>query len=97
MGFNANENDQSMYTYKHGSECAMLWIHVDDGVLVASREIIMERLKLRWDEEINSIVGIEVKRQGKGFILKQPGLIKKLVQATDSNLTANQPLPNIKL
>ncbi|MBW0526800.1 hypothetical protein O181_066515 [Austropuccinia psidii MF-1] len=84
MGFNANENDQSTYKYKHGGECAMLWINVDDGVLAASSETVMERLKLelttrlklRWDEEINSIVGIEVKRQGKGFILKQPGLIK---------------------
>ncbi|MBW0553958.1 hypothetical protein O181_093673 [Austropuccinia psidii MF-1] len=46
MGFNANENDQSTYTYKHGGECAMLWIHVDDGVLAASSETIMERLKL---------------------------------------------------
>ncbi|MBW0489939.1 hypothetical protein O181_029654 [Austropuccinia psidii MF-1] len=87
MGFNANENDQSTYTYKHGGECAMLWIHVDDGVLTASSKTVMERLKLelttrlklRWDEEINSIVGIEIKRQGKGFILKQPGLIKKVI------------------
>ncbi|MBW0492234.1 hypothetical protein O181_031949 [Austropuccinia psidii MF-1] len=78
----------------------MLWIHVDGGVLVTSNNKIREKLKLkltekmklRWDEDINSIVGIEIKREGNGFILKQPRLIKKLVQATDS-----QPLPEIKL
>ncbi|MBW0538940.1 hypothetical protein O181_078655 [Austropuccinia psidii MF-1] len=105
VGFKVNENDQSTYTYKHGGEYAMLWIHVDDGVLVASSDNVMEklkleletRLKLKWDEGINSIVGIEVKREGKGFILKQPGLIRKLAQTTGSHLTANQPLPDIKL
>ncbi|MBW0526012.1 hypothetical protein O181_065727 [Austropuccinia psidii MF-1] len=86
VGFNANENNQRTYTYKHGGEYAVLWIHVDDGVLVASSDIVMEklklelatRLKLKWDEGINSIVGIEVKRE-------------------DSHFKANKPLPNIKL
>ncbi|MBW0484912.1 hypothetical protein O181_024627 [Austropuccinia psidii MF-1] len=80
------------------------WVFFDPatGGLVRSAAVTFKQdmfpqLKLRWDEEINSIMGIEVKRQGKGFILKQPGLIKKLVQGTDSHLTENQPLPNIKL
>ncbi|MBW0561103.1 hypothetical protein O181_100818 [Austropuccinia psidii MF-1] len=102
--FQANENDQSTYTYKHGEDFSMLWILVDDGVLVASNFIIMERLKLelmsrlklRWDKDINSIVGLKVKREGKVYVLKKPGLIKKLIQA-DSYLTASQPLPNLKL
>ncbi|MBW0482807.1 hypothetical protein O181_022522 [Austropuccinia psidii MF-1] len=83
----------------------MLWIHVDDGVLVTSNDNIREKmklnptekLKLRWDDDINSIVGIEIKQKGNSFYLKQPRLIKKLVEATDSQLTANQPLPEIKL
>ncbi|MBW0531163.1 hypothetical protein O181_070878 [Austropuccinia psidii MF-1] len=103
--FKANNNDQSTYVYKIGKEYAMLWIHVDDGVLVTRNDNIREKiklnftekLKLRWNEDINSIVGIEIKRKGEGFYLKQPGLIAKLVEATDSQLTANQPLPEIKL
>ncbi|MBW0464562.1 hypothetical protein O181_004277 [Austropuccinia psidii MF-1] len=105
IGFRANENDQITYAYKHGDDCAMLWILVDDGVLVASNDIIMERLKLelttrlklKWDKDINSIVGIELKREEKDFNLKQPGLIKKSIQAADSHLKASQPLPDIKL
>ncbi|MBW0491160.1 hypothetical protein O181_030875 [Austropuccinia psidii MF-1] len=105
IGFKANNNDQSTYVYKIGEEYAMLWIHVDDGVLVTRNENIREKLKLklteklkpRWDEDINSIVGIEIKRKGDGFYLKQPGLITKLVEAMDSQLTANQPLLEIKL
>ncbi|MBW0538921.1 hypothetical protein O181_078636 [Austropuccinia psidii MF-1] len=105
IGFKANDNDQSTYVYKSGEDCAMLWIHVDDGVLVTSNDEMRERmklnltekLKLRWDDGINSIVGIEIKRKDNGFYLKQPGLIKKLIEATNSHLTANQPLPDVKL
>ncbi|MBW0520930.1 hypothetical protein O181_060645 [Austropuccinia psidii MF-1] len=77
----------------------MLWIHLDNGVLVTSNDNIREKmkLKLRWDEDINSIVGIKIKQKGNSFYLKQPRLIKKLVEATDSQLTANKPLPDIKL
>ncbi|MBW0501913.1 hypothetical protein O181_041628 [Austropuccinia psidii MF-1] len=105
IGFKANNNDQSTYVYKISKDYAMLWIHVDNGVLVMRNNNIREKmkmkltekLKLRWDEDINSMVGIEIKWKGNGFCLKQPRLIKKLVQAIDSQLTASQPLPNIKL
>ncbi|MBW0464876.1 hypothetical protein O181_004591 [Austropuccinia psidii MF-1] len=105
IGFKENENDQSTYVYKHGEDYAMLWIHVENGVLVTRNDTIMERLKLKltarlkliWDKDINSIVGIEINREGTGFILKQPGLIKKLIKATDNHLTASKPLSDIKL
>ncbi|MBW0511498.1 hypothetical protein O181_051213 [Austropuccinia psidii MF-1] len=87
--FKENDNHQSTYVYKMGKDYAMLWIHVENGVLVTSKNNIREKLKLnlRWDEDINSIVGTEIKWKGDGFILKQPGLIKKLVQATGSRST----------
>ncbi|MBW0526963.1 hypothetical protein O181_066678 [Austropuccinia psidii MF-1] len=77
----------------------MLWIHLDDGVLVMSENNIREKmkLKLRWDEDIDSIGGIKIKRKGNDFCLKQPRLIKRLVEAIDSQLTASRPLPEIKL
>ncbi|MBW0516963.1 hypothetical protein O181_056678 [Austropuccinia psidii MF-1] len=83
----------------------MFWIHADDGVLVTSNDTIMERLKLmlikilklKWDKNINIIVGIEVKRERYGLILKQRGKIKKLIQATDSCITSSQPLHEINL
>ncbi|MBW0488278.1 hypothetical protein O181_027993 [Austropuccinia psidii MF-1] len=89
-----------MYVYKHKEDYAMLWIHVDGGVLVTRNNNIRDKLKLKltekmkliWDEDINSIVGIEIKREANSFILKKPRLIKKLVKAADS-----QPLPEIKL
>ncbi|MBW0475569.1 hypothetical protein O181_015284 [Austropuccinia psidii MF-1] len=89
-----------MYVQKHGADYAMLWINVDDGVLVTRNDTIMERLKLKlkkrlrlvWDEDINSRVGIEINREGNCFILKQPRLIKKLIQVTE-----RQPLPEIQL
>ncbi|MBW0495740.1 hypothetical protein O181_035455 [Austropuccinia psidii MF-1] len=105
IGFKANDNDQSTYAYKISKDYAMLSIHVDNGVLVTRKDNIREKmklkltekLKLRWDEDINSIVGIEIKWKGNGFCLKQPGLIKKLIEAIDIQLTVSQPLPDIKL
>ncbi|MBW0468059.1 hypothetical protein O181_007774 [Austropuccinia psidii MF-1] len=105
IGFKENENDQSRYVYKHGEDYDILWIQVDNGILVTRNDTIMEmlkfklteRFKLRWDKDINSEVGIEINREGTGFILKQPRLIKKLIQATDSHSTESKPLPEIKL
>ncbi|MBW0526618.1 hypothetical protein O181_066333 [Austropuccinia psidii MF-1] len=105
LGFQANDEDQSTYTYNKGEERAMLWMHVDDGVITASSKALMIRLrnvlshepKLKWDTGIHSVVGINVRRIGNRFELSQPALIRKLCNLSPSNITAEQPLPIINL
>ncbi|MBW0461394.1 hypothetical protein O181_001109 [Austropuccinia psidii MF-1] len=45
IGFSANHEDQSTYVYEKGGEKALLWIHVDDGVLAASSAGLIAHLK----------------------------------------------------
>ncbi|MBW0484569.1 hypothetical protein O181_024284 [Austropuccinia psidii MF-1] len=105
ISFVANENNQSTYILRRGGDTAMLWIHVDNGLLVTSGEKILvflrdrltEKLKLKWDENLTSIVGVEIMRQGNKFSLKQSSLIRKLVNSTEGVFTAHAPLPDVKL
>ncbi|MBW0538923.1 hypothetical protein O181_078638 [Austropuccinia psidii MF-1] len=105
IGFKANEEDQSTYILKRGTEKAMLWIHVDDGILATEEDSTMKvlqqqlarQLNLRWDEELSSIVGIEVRQQGGSYYLSQSALIGKLMTTLDNEFTAHQPLPDVKL
>ncbi|MBW0508392.1 hypothetical protein O181_048107, partial [Austropuccinia psidii MF-1] len=105
LGFQANDEDQSTYTYNNSGEKAILWMHVDDGVITASsialmiqlREVLSQELSLKWDTGIHSVVGIEVKREGNWFELSQPALINKLCSLNPSNITAEQPLPLMDL
>ncbi|MBW0482653.1 hypothetical protein O181_022368 [Austropuccinia psidii MF-1] len=100
-----NEEDQSTYVYRRDGHMAILWIHVDDGVMATSDDTLWEtlkreltgRLKLKWDKEINSIVGIEKIRKGDTFVLKQTSLIDKLLSNDDNNFTAYEPLPQENL
>ncbi|MBW0475372.1 hypothetical protein O181_015087 [Austropuccinia psidii MF-1] len=86
MGFVSNQEDQSLYVYRMGNDVAMMWVHVDDGVLTANREQVMDclkndlqaRLQLKWDKGIHSIVGVEVARDGGRFFLHQTALIDKV-------------------
>ncbi|MBW0471448.1 hypothetical protein O181_011163 [Austropuccinia psidii MF-1] len=105
LGFQANDEDQSTYTYDNSGEKAILWMHVDNGVITASstalmiqlREVLSRELSLKWDTGIHSVVGIEVKREGNRFELSQPTLINKLCSLNPSNITAEQPLPLMDL
>ncbi|MBW0498090.1 hypothetical protein O181_037805 [Austropuccinia psidii MF-1] len=105
MGFVSNQEDQSSYVYRMGNDVAMMWVHVDDGVLTANSEQVMDRLKsdlqarlqLKWDKGIHSIVGVEVARDGGQFFLHQPALIDKVCGLKPSNITALQPLPDMDL
>ncbi|MBW0515540.1 hypothetical protein O181_055255 [Austropuccinia psidii MF-1] len=70
IGFKENEEDQSTYILNRREKKAMLWIHVDYRILASEEEdtlsFLLEqltsRLKLRWDRELSSIIGIEIKQ-----------------------------------
>ncbi|MBW0510617.1 hypothetical protein O181_050332 [Austropuccinia psidii MF-1] len=41
LGFQTNEEDQSTYTYNDSEEKAILWMHMDNGVITASSNALM--------------------------------------------------------
>lgn len=100
IGFKANLEDQSTYTYSGVDGRAFLWIHVDDGVFVASNKCLMRTLRerlslaldLKWDEQLASIVGIRVREVPGGFRFDQPNLLRKIIDQEPSNICAREPL-----
>jgi hypothetical protein len=82
-----------------------LWIHVDDGLLVASLEELMGTLKValfglvtvKWDKQLASLVGIKIRETQGGYQLQQPALIEKLLAMESSNILLAVPLANTLL
>ncbi|MBW0543902.1 hypothetical protein O181_083617 [Austropuccinia psidii MF-1] len=106
VGFTANSEDPSTYNFQKDGQNVILWIHVDDGVLMAlSTETLHwitaqlnAHLKIKWDTIIKGLVGISIEETAEGFKFSQPDLITKLVDLNASNITAKSPLPpNCKL
>ncbi|MBW0562844.1 hypothetical protein O181_102559 [Austropuccinia psidii MF-1] len=102
IGFIANKEDPSTYSFQSEEGMAMLWIHVDDGAITASSNKLMKylvsqlnnKLKIKWDEEINKIVGLTIEKGIKGYKFHQQDLIEKLIHFNSSNITALSPLPH---
>lgn len=90
MGFNSSQYDQLLYVYRRAHESCIIWLHSDDaGVTGSSEELLDEvrdqlraKLMIKWERNLDQIVGVMVKRHDDGsFTLSQPGLTKKLFKS----------------
>ncbi|MBW0535087.1 hypothetical protein O181_074802 [Austropuccinia psidii MF-1] len=106
IGFVANKEDPSTYSFENKEGKALLWIHVDDGALTTSSDTLMTyliskldtKLKIKWDQEVTKIVGLMIEKRPNGYKFHQKELIEKLTLLNPSNITALSPLPhNCKL
>ncbi|MBW0540545.1 hypothetical protein O181_080260 [Austropuccinia psidii MF-1] len=101
IGFISGGEDPSTYTYSGDKGRAILWIHVDDGALLASSSELLDwissrmnqHVKIKWDTEVSSLVGISINHSNAGFKFSQPELIDKVISLKKSNVTARLPLP----
>ncbi|MBW0565341.1 hypothetical protein O181_105056 [Austropuccinia psidii MF-1] len=90
-----------MYTFNQGDDQAILWVHVDDGALTALSDSLMNNLveqlnsylKIKWNDNINCLVGISIGHTEKGYKFWQPDLIDKLKNLVPSKIVAKTPLP----
>ncbi|MBW0501756.1 hypothetical protein O181_041471 [Austropuccinia psidii MF-1] len=102
IGFAANEEDPSSYSYKGTLGKALLWIHVDDSALMASLEELLShiiiqlnsKLNIKWDNDVLSMVGITISRVNGGYLLSQQELIEKVVRMANNTATTTLPLPH---
>ncbi|MBW0487076.1 hypothetical protein O181_026791 [Austropuccinia psidii MF-1] len=77
-----------MYVLSKGEDKEILWIHVDDGVISTSssktvafsNNELTKTLKPKWDKEIGSKVGVELKKNGNNVELCKLKLIRKLLE-----------------
>lgn len=90
MGFKSSRYDQSLYIYRRGQETCIIWLHSDDGGVTGSStellneiaEKMKEKLLIKWEPNLDQIVGVKVTRKEDGsFYLSQPGLTKKIIQS----------------
>ncbi|POV96038.1 hypothetical protein PSTT_15876 [Puccinia striiformis] len=107
LGFTASQYDNSLYTIKHTDKVGVIWIHVDDGIVTSSSDQLLQDLefglkgvlKIKWSNGLESIVGLEIKRTPQGFKLRQPKLIKQILDTHwDGVFQSKTPLPpNLEL
>lgn len=90
MGFKSSQYDQSLYVYRRNGDTCIIWLHSNDaGVTGSSEELLKEihdqlkqTLMIKWERNLDQIVGVSVKRHNDGsFTLSQPGLTKKLFKS----------------
>ncbi|MBW0501751.1 hypothetical protein O181_041466 [Austropuccinia psidii MF-1] len=102
IGFIANKEEPSTYSFESKEGKAMLWIHVDNGAITASSNKLMtylvsqlnDKLKIKWDEEINKIVGLTIEKGRKGYKFHQQELMENIIHLNPRNITALSPLPH---
>ncbi|MBW0499003.1 hypothetical protein O181_038718 [Austropuccinia psidii MF-1] len=94
LGYSASEFDRSVYI--HSSRQAMIWLHVDDGI-IAGKDVklaLEESFRLKWESGVSSIVGIDMHEVSGGYELEQRRLIDSIIQKTwDGTPSTKTPLP----
>jgi hypothetical protein len=102
LGYKSSQYDGSVYILDCPEGNITVWIHVDDGIVTGpSAEAInqLERdlsstLQVKWAENLEDIVGLQVKRITGGFELIQPRPISKVLsEHWDGVSHAKTPLP----
>ncbi|MBW0476309.1 hypothetical protein O181_016024 [Austropuccinia psidii MF-1] len=100
--FVATPYDLSLYV--NASKDAFVWVHVDDGVVVAKDRQIMDGIKdalaasfrLKWKDGISLIVGIHVSRIPGGYFLSQNAASNNILNRNWSRQSHHKtPLPTL--
>lgn len=90
LGFSSSQYDQSLYFFRRGSKTIIIWLHNDNGGVTGSSEKILfklakkleEKLLIKWEANLDQIVGVNVKRDDdRNFSLLQPGFTKKILKS----------------
>ncbi|MBW0519743.1 hypothetical protein O181_059458 [Austropuccinia psidii MF-1] len=87
LGFKKSTYDPSVYFNTQSG--TVTWIHVDDGIVIAQDERVLNALKenlsrsfaIKWKSGINTIIGMKVRHEEKGFTLAQKTLIDNIITA----------------
>ncbi|MBW0534030.1 hypothetical protein O181_073745 [Austropuccinia psidii MF-1] len=100
LGFSKSAFDNSVYFNFQNN--AMMWIHVDDGVVIAQTRKDLDDLKrgversflIKWKDGVENMIGMEIERQAAGFTLTQKRLIESIIlKHWDGKRATATPLP----
>ncbi|MBW0493091.1 hypothetical protein O181_032806 [Austropuccinia psidii MF-1] len=87
LGFHGNEIKPSIYLFKRHSAFVIVWIHVDDGIVLSNsadalnsfKTRLKTKLKLNWLDHVDKIVGLNISMKTAQLEISQPLLIKQLL------------------
>jgi len=79
LGFTETKSDTSLFIYRHGSETAYLLLYVDDIVLTASSQPLLQRIIMSLQQEfamkdlgvLHHFLGVTVEHRPSGMFLHQ--------------------------
>ncbi|MBW0482321.1 hypothetical protein O181_022036 [Austropuccinia psidii MF-1] len=102
LGFVATEVDQSLYIFRNRVSIIVIWIHVDDSVIMSNtpstisnfRSALCAELNIKWLDKMTQIVGLECVF-GKGeVVMTQKHLMEGILEAYPQQLIqCDAPLP----
>ncbi|MBW0492944.1 hypothetical protein O181_032659 [Austropuccinia psidii MF-1] len=100
LGYVVSEFDRSVYVHSSGQ--AIIWLHVDDGIIAGKdikvmqdvRMALEESFRMKWEDGISSIIGIDIHKVRGGYELEKRRLIDLIVQKSwDGTLSSKTLLP----
>ncbi|GJX03543.1 ribonuclease H-like domain-containing protein [Tanacetum coccineum] len=88
VGFHSSRCDSSLFIYKHGPDTAYLLLYVDDIVLTASSQPLLQRIIASLHQEfsmtdlgsLNYFLGISVTRDSSGMFLSQKKYVVEILE-----------------
>ncbi|MBW0533623.1 hypothetical protein O181_073338 [Austropuccinia psidii MF-1] len=110
IGFCAEELDKCVYKCTKGDTVTYKWMHVDDGVVFSNKvegviqikEGLMTHLKLRCDDNLSRIVGIDVLMKNNTIKLLKSNFAQQIIEHFEKKenttfLKMKTTLPEMKL
>lgn len=103
LGYMASLYDASLYVLNTPDAAGLIWVHVNDGIVMGSSPAVLHQLELdlggcleiKWDRDLTSVVGINLVQCQSGFALRQEKLTRTIASCFwDGVLTATHPLPS---
>jgi hypothetical protein len=87
IGFTASELEPSVFFCRHGQEFLVIWLHVYDGFAIGSNKTILDQLnkamslemEVKWNSEVDKIVGINLKNEDGKLSLHQHLLVNQTI------------------
>jgi hypothetical protein len=87
IGFTASELEPSVFFCRCGQDFLVIWLHVDDGFAIGSNRKIIDQLnkamslemEVKWNSEVDKIVGINVKNEEGRLSLHQHLLVNQTI------------------
>ncbi|MBW0538038.1 hypothetical protein O181_077753 [Austropuccinia psidii MF-1] len=102
MSLQETEIEPSLYLYKHGSDCVIVWMHVDDGIILANSFTLLSKIQkhmdsklmAKWNNNPDKIVGIRLQVRNDEITMDQHLLATQIINRyTRKYIVKSTPLP----